>query len=46
MVSYQSVVVFDHKKTMVLQTVAELGMVSLKIRELATDSVVSIYSRL
>jgi hypothetical protein len=27
MVSYQSVVVLDNKKTMVLQTVAELGMV-------------------
>ncbi len=27
MVSYQSMVVFEHKKTMVLQTVAELGMV-------------------
>jgi hypothetical protein len=46
MVSYQSVVVLDNKKTMVLQTVAELGMVVFDNRRTAINDVISGYGRL
>jgi hypothetical protein len=44
--SYQGMVVLDHKKSMVLQTVAELGMVVFDNRRTAIDDVVSGYGRL
>jgi hypothetical protein len=46
-VSYQSLVVFDHKKkTMVLQTAAELGMVVFDNKRLLPDGDISGYGRL
>jgi hypothetical protein len=37
MVAYQCIVVFDHKKTMVLQTPAELGMIVFDNKRTTTD---------